>query len=279
MRVSPAATRDEGVVIFDASTACDIESLYVQALELTLRRRGMRTLTISVALDPARMARALHAVEPRAVVLAGHGADLDALGRLVFGARRIGGDELTICDFRHALPDSGASTVTRLGDKPIAAVDHLIAAIDGREVWPAAPTGIEAVERSPVRPSAGRSASRHALTSVRKRPTRAGRFPLRMTLVPGDPLAHRALESLLVAEANVRRRLSLDLEREGLSSTGFFVLVVLETAGGELELRTLRRRLQTSKANATEVVDTLVARGLVSRHRLRRATAAPSACR
>lgn len=89
-----------------------------------------------------------------------------------------------------------------------------------------------------------------------------------MTLIPGDPLAHRALESLLVAEANVRRRLSLDLEREGLSSTGFFVLVVLATAGGELELRTLRRRLQTSKANATEVVDTLVARGLVSRHRL-----------
>ena len=89
-----------------------------------------------------------------------------------------------------------------------------------------------------------------------------------MTLIPGDPLAHRALESLLVAEANVRRRLSLDLEREGLSSTGFFVLVVLATAGGELELRTLRRRLQTSKANATEVVDTLVARGLVARHRL-----------
>ncbi len=71
-----------------------------------------------------------------------------------------------------------------------------------------------------------------------------------------------------MAEANVRRRLSLDLEREGLSSTGFFVLVVLATAGGELELRTLRRRLQTSKANATEVVDTLAARGLVSRHRL-----------
>ena len=89
-----------------------------------------------------------------------------------------------------------------------------------------------------------------------------------MSLVPGDPLAHRALESLLVAESSVRRRLSLDLEREGLSSTGFFVLVVLATAGGELELRTLRRRLQTSKANATEVVDTLVARELVTRHRL-----------
>jgi MarR family 2-MHQ and catechol resistance regulon transcriptional repressor len=89
-----------------------------------------------------------------------------------------------------------------------------------------------------------------------------------MTLVPGDPLAHRALESLLVAEANVRRRLSADLDRERLSSTGFFVLVVLSSAGGTLELRTLRRRMQTSKANATEVLDTLELRGLVQRRRL-----------
>jgi MarR family 2-MHQ and catechol resistance regulon transcriptional repressor len=78
-----------------------------------------------------------------------------------------------------------------------------------------------------------------------------------MTLVPGDPLAHRALESLLRAEASVRRRLSADLEREGLSASGFSVLVVLTTAGGVLELRALRRRLRTSKANATEVVTTL----------------------
>lgn len=88
------------------------------------------------------------------------------------------------------------------------------------------------------------------------------------TLVPGDPLAHRALENLLRAEAHVRRRLSADLEREGLSATGFSVLVVLTTAGGELELRALRARLRTSKANATEVVTTLEARGLVSRCRL-----------
>ncbi len=89
-----------------------------------------------------------------------------------------------------------------------------------------------------------------------------------MTLVPGDPLAHRALESLLRAEASVRRRLSADLEREGLSATGFSVLVILTTAGGELELRLLRVRLRTSKANATEVVTTLESRGLVQRRRL-----------
>jgi MarR family transcriptional regulator, 2-MHQ and catechol-resistance regulon repressor len=89
-----------------------------------------------------------------------------------------------------------------------------------------------------------------------------------MTLVPGDPLAHRALDSLLRAEASVRRRLSSNLAREGLSASGFSVLVVLTTAGGQMELRTLRRRLQTSKANATEVVTTLEHRGLVVRSRL-----------
>src|SRR3954449_6391439 len=88
-----------------------------------------------------------------------------------------------------------------------------------------------------------------------------------MTLVPGDPLAHRALDSLLRAEASVRRRLSADIGREGLSPSGFSVLVVLTTAGGELELRALRRRLRTSKANATEVVTTLEARGYVVRER------------
>ena len=87
-------------------------------------------------------------------------------------------------------------------------------------------------------------------------------------LVPGDPLAHRALDSLLRAEASVRRRLAADIEREGLSASGFSVLVVLATAGGELELRALRRRLRTSKANATEVVTTLTGRGLVVRTRL-----------
>src|SRR4051794_33998396 len=118
-----------------------------------------------------------------------------------------------------------------------------------------------------------------------------------MTLVPGDPLAHRALESLLRAEASVRRRLSADLEREGISASGFSVLVVLTTAGGALRLRPApegggiggpgfsvpagrppgggalgrrarRPRRGTSKPNATGVVGPLEARGLVARSRL-----------
>lgn len=83
----------------------------------------------------------------------------------------------------------------------------------------------------------------------------------------GDPLAHRALQALLRAEATVRKRLALELEREGVTAPGFSVLVVLTTAGGSLELRTLRRRLGWSKANATEVTLTLEERLLVRRRR------------
>lgn len=82
-----------------------------------------------------------------------------------------------------------------------------------------------------------------------------------------DPLAHRALQALVRAEASVRRSLAAAIEREGLSAAGFSALVVLTTAGGELELRTLRRRMGWSKANATEVTTTLEARGLVVRRR------------
>jgi len=92
----------------------------------------------------------------------------------------------------------------------------------------------------------------------------------------GDPLAHRALQALVRAEVSVRRALAADLEREGVSTPGFYALVVLTTAGGTAELRAMRRRLEWSKANATEVTITLESRGLVRRRRLahdRRATA------
>src|SRR3954451_8736138 len=83
-----------------------------------------------------------------------------------------------------------------------------------------------------------------------------------------DPLAHRALEALMRAEAHVRRGIAAELQRAGLSTGSFSVLVVLTTAGGELELRALRRRMGWSKANATEVTAALEHEGLVARRRL-----------
>ena len=85
---------------------------------------------------------------------------------------------------------------------------------------------------------------------------------------PIDPLAHRALEALVRAEATLTRRLAADLDRVGVSATGFAMLVLLTSAGGELELRAIRRRLGASKATATEVLDTLEKRGFILRSRL-----------
>jgi hypothetical protein len=134
-RVAPPAHRSDSILIFDASRAPDVDALYAQALELDLRRAGLRTLTVTLDLDPSRLTRALLAIEPRAVVLTGRRASLDALGRVVFAARRVGG-EVAVYDFRGALPETGATTVPRLGDRPLAARDQLVADLDGLRAAP-----------------------------------------------------------------------------------------------------------------------------------------------
>jgi DNA-binding transcriptional MerR regulator len=131
MRVAPPAHRAEGVMIFDAAAPLDMDALHVQALELCLRRAGVRTLTLDVGLDAARVSRALRALGPHAVVLAGRRATLDTLGRLVFAARRHS-PGVAICDFRGALPDTGASTMPRLGHAPLAARDALLDVLSPR---------------------------------------------------------------------------------------------------------------------------------------------------
>jgi len=146
-RVAPAAVRDDAVMLFDASATCDLDALHAQALELALRRRGLRTLTLAVGLDPSRLARALHVLQPGAVVLIGRGAPLDALARLVFAARRAGADKVAVFDFRAALPETGGSTVERLGDRALAARERLVAHLDGERPAPAAGTGDEPDER------------------------------------------------------------------------------------------------------------------------------------
>jgi len=133
LRVAPPAHRNEAVVIFASTGGLDVDALHVQALELCLRRTGVKTLTLDASLDPSRLSRALRAVAPTAVVLAGRRSSLDALGRLVFAARRHA-PGVQVCDFRGALPDTGASTVPRLGTTPLAARDSLINLMDPRPV-------------------------------------------------------------------------------------------------------------------------------------------------
>lgn len=123
-RVAPPSTRDEGVLIFDASRPLHLDALHTQALELFLRRGGLRVLALPVDLDSNRVGNALRALQPSAVVLAGAGAELDTIGRLVYAARKSAG-EIDVLDFRGALPDSGASTITRIGPEAGEAADVL----------------------------------------------------------------------------------------------------------------------------------------------------------
>jgi DNA-binding transcriptional MerR regulator len=123
-RLAPPAVRQEGVMIFDASGQGSLEALHAQALELLLRRAGLRTLSLPAALHPERIGNALRALAPTAIVLAGASADLHAVAKLVFAARQTCG-QIAVYDFRDAVPDTGASTVTRLGQSPLAAVEML----------------------------------------------------------------------------------------------------------------------------------------------------------
>jgi MerR family transcriptional regulator, light-induced transcriptional regulator len=139
-RVAPPVHKPDGVLLFDASRTFDIDALHAQALELALRRGGLRTLTLGVELDPVRLARALRALGPRAVVLTGRRASMDTLGRLVFAARR-GERPVEVFDYRGALPDTGHSTVARLGNAPLAARDRILdafAAAEHADIRPAA---------------------------------------------------------------------------------------------------------------------------------------------
>jgi DNA-binding transcriptional MerR regulator len=123
-RVAPAATREEGVLIFDATQPLELDALHVQTLELFLRRASLRVLTLPVELQANRLRSALRALRPSVIVLAGSSASLDIIARLVYAARQCVGDA-DVFDYRGALPDTGASTVGRLGATPSAALQGL----------------------------------------------------------------------------------------------------------------------------------------------------------
>ena len=131
-RIAPPASRAEGVLIFDASRPPEADALHAQALELVVRRAGLRTLTLNADCDPSRLSHAISALDPRAVVLTGHGASLDAVGRLVFAARRLTGEAVAILDYRGAIPHAGGSTVEVLPDQPLAAREAILARVEGR---------------------------------------------------------------------------------------------------------------------------------------------------
>lgn len=124
-RLAPPASRAEGIMIVDASAPCDLDAIHAQALEVVLRRAGLRTLSLTPAIELTRLGRALRALDPKAVVLTGQRVSLDSIGRLVYAVRSVV-NQVAVFDYRGAVPDTGASTVYRLGETPVAARDALL---------------------------------------------------------------------------------------------------------------------------------------------------------
>jgi DNA-binding transcriptional MerR regulator len=152
-RLAPPATRREGVMIFDASSTCDLDALHAQALEVVLRRAGLRTLALTPSIELARLGRALRALNPSAVILTGRRVSLDSIGRLVYAVRSIV-REVAVFDYRGAVPDTGASTVFRLGDRPVAARDALLSRLQPAALPAPARPGPVLARRAPVRAGA-----------------------------------------------------------------------------------------------------------------------------
>lgn len=123
-RVVPPATRSEGVLIFDSSARLGSEAVQVQALELALRRAGLRVVLLSIGLEQDRVVRAMRGSTPSAVVLAGADATLDVVGRLVYAVRRAG-SAAVLFEYRNATPVSGKHAIPSLGKTPSSAVDSL----------------------------------------------------------------------------------------------------------------------------------------------------------
>jgi DNA-binding transcriptional MerR regulator len=129
-RLAPAPTRRETVLLFDATVPCDLDAVYVRALAVMLRRAGLRTLTLTPAVDRSRLGRALRALNPDAVVVCGRRSSLDTIGRLIYTVRSMSRRAL-VFDYRGAVAETRGSVISRLGESPAAAGETLLAALDG----------------------------------------------------------------------------------------------------------------------------------------------------
>ncbi len=130
-RLAPPASRSEGVLLLDSGSGISLESIYVQALELCLRRAGLRVLVLSTSLAEARFANALRALQPVAVVICGDAARLDVLAAPLRRIRNEApGAAPRLFGYRAARLVAGREGIPSLGDEPGEACPLLVATLD-----------------------------------------------------------------------------------------------------------------------------------------------------
>jgi DNA-binding transcriptional MerR regulator len=127
-RLVPAASRPEGVLLLDSGSPLGVEGVHVQALELFLRRSGLRVLLLSAELAEGRFQGALRALHPEAVVICGADARLDVLGDPL---RRLRSEHLAphLRSYRAARLVAGRDGIPSLGDDPASATEALVATL------------------------------------------------------------------------------------------------------------------------------------------------------
>lgn len=124
-RLTGLATRPEGVLLLDTGSPLGLEATYVQALELFLRRAGLRVLLLSAGLAEGRFRSALRALQPRAVVICGSGARIDVLGEPL-RRLRIEAAIAPLLGYRAARLVAGREGIASLGSDPGAATLALL---------------------------------------------------------------------------------------------------------------------------------------------------------
>lgn len=111
-RMAAAASRPAGVLLLDAGDGRGIESVYTQALDLMLRRAGFRVLALSSVLGERRLASAVTALEPTAIIVCG---PLEQTAAEVLRRVREAGADAPVYSFRDT---SGEGLITPAGDRP-----------------------------------------------------------------------------------------------------------------------------------------------------------------
>ena len=182
-RLVAGATREEGVLLLDSGSPLGVESVQVQALELFLRRAGLRVLLLSAGLAEGRFRSALRALEPSAVVICGSEARLDVLAEPLRAAAQRRRPRVRLYGYRAARLVAGRDGVPSLGDEPGEATDALL---DG------------ALLAAPRRPGAHRQPGAPAAATPRSQP-RASFVPdLRKLAQPWTSSARGNCTSLAV---------------------------------------------------------------------------------
>ena len=126
-RLAPPSSRPQGVLLLDSSPALSPEAVHAQALELCLRRSGLRALLLSADLAERRYSTALRALEPVAIVICGSEARLDVIGEPLRRAMRASG--AAPFSYRSASLVGGRDAMPGLGERPGEAATLLLAAL------------------------------------------------------------------------------------------------------------------------------------------------------